>query len=162
MSIVFNICRSRFAADNEKSFVPHFEEQSCLVLDLLVGEYCTFECGVVLSERAVNAVVRADVAEIKRRKENDSLSVNYLFCFSGCFENLVALFFVLDVEKNSSVFKVETFELHCAVEDFVNLAVRYFLVDKTVEFLTVDKNFFSVQRLHFQLRLLQRICLKQT
>ena len=130
---------------NEKSFVSHFEEQFRFVLNLFVGKYRAFECGVILSERAVNAVVRADIAEIKRRKEDDSFAVNYFFCFSCSLENLVALFFILDVEQNSSVLEVKPFELHCAVEHFIDLAVGDFLVDKAVKFLSVDKNLFSVQ-----------------
>ena len=145
VSVVFNVRRSRFAADDEKSFVSHFEEESGLVLDLFVGKYRTFECGVVLSERAVNAVVCAYVAKVERSKEDYSFAINNFFCFSCSLKNLVALFFVFDVEQYRSVFEVKPFELHCAVEHFVDLTVGDFLVDKAVKFLSVDKNLFSVQ-----------------
>ena len=137
------------AADEQHTFVTLFQQSRSLLCDLVHGEYLTGNQLVVLAERAVGAVVHADIAGVDGGEKHQTFAVDLLFHNFGGVHNLLDMVHILHAEQQGHVFEAQPFQFQGFVENVVKLVLcRDFPVYQGVEFITVDKHFVAFFDIH--------------
>jgi len=92
--------------------------------DLILRQYAAFDSRVFCPERAIEALVGAQVRNIERREQHESPAVNMLLDRSGGMEKLFDLLLVRNGCKRRDLIRFKAFALRGMREDFGNAGFR--------------------------------------
>ncbi len=104
LCIVFRM----LAINKDKTFLAAIFERFHLIYKIFMVEGHAFDGGIRSLETTVGAVVGAEVSDIERGKEDNSLAIDPLFQRFGSLFDLVDQFGVGGVDQNGSLFKCQT------------------------------------------------------